>query len=217
MAVVSPHLDDAVLSLGATIARLVREGLAVAVVTVLAGDPASRAPASRWDRACGFGTQGDAAARRREEDRRACAALGAEPRWLPFAGVSYGGPPDEDAAWAALEPALAGAARVLVPGWPLEHADHVWAAGLVRRRSAAPVVLYAEEPYASRVGRAPEVDGVGWEPSAVTWADRRAKGRACRSYRSQFLRRRHLPRRLLLPELLRRDELLGTPLTRAAG
>src|SRR5213080_853986 len=87
--VVSPHLDDAVLSLGAALARAARRGGAVTVLTVLAGDPASETPAGEWDSQAGFATAGEAARARREEDRRACALLGVEPVWLPFSDHQY--------------------------------------------------------------------------------------------------------------------------------
>ena len=47
--VVSPHSDDAVLSLGATIASWVGRGAVVELLTVLALDPESEAPAGGWD------------------------------------------------------------------------------------------------------------------------------------------------------------------------
>jgi LmbE family N-acetylglucosaminyl deacetylase len=49
VAVVSPHLDDAALSLGAAIAALTRSGRTVRVVTPFAGDPSSDAPANGWE------------------------------------------------------------------------------------------------------------------------------------------------------------------------
>ena len=39
--------------------------------------------AGGWDRRGGFATEGESARARREEDRRACAVLGATPVWLP--------------------------------------------------------------------------------------------------------------------------------------
>ncbi len=47
--VVSPHSDDGVLSLGASMARWVREGRDVELLTVLALDPGSDAPTKGWD------------------------------------------------------------------------------------------------------------------------------------------------------------------------
>src|SRR3712207_8859213 len=82
VAVVSPHLDDAVLSLGASMHAAARRGARVEAVTVLAGDPASTTPADDSNRRAGFATAGEAARLRREEDRRACTAVRATPTWL---------------------------------------------------------------------------------------------------------------------------------------
>ncbi len=91
LVILSPHLDDAALSLGATIAYASEVGLAVTVLTVLAGDPDSEEPAGTWDTICGFATAGEAARVRRAEDANACEILGAEPMWLPFAYGDGGG------------------------------------------------------------------------------------------------------------------------------
>lgn len=147
VAVVSPHLDDAALSLGATIARATAAGAEVVVVTVLAGDPASSDPAGRWDARCGFASAADAAVRRRREDAQACELLGARPLWLPFADEQYA-PPDPVAVADALAVAVADAEAVLVPGWPLTHDDHAW---LTRLASAhldhERLGFYLEQPY----------------------------------------------------------------------
>lgn len=75
----SPHLDDAALSCGGQIYQRVQAGAAVLVLTVMAGDP----PGTRVsDYAASFHERWavgvDAVSRRREEDRAACAILGAE-------------------------------------------------------------------------------------------------------------------------------------------
>jgi LmbE family N-acetylglucosaminyl deacetylase len=73
--VVSPHLDDAVLSAGATIAAARAQ---VVVCTVFAGlpEPPLSTPAREFHAVCGLGD--DAVAVRRAEDRAALALLGAE-------------------------------------------------------------------------------------------------------------------------------------------
>ncbi len=73
--VVSPHLDDAVLSAGATIAATRRD---VVVCTVFAGlpQPPLSAPAREFHAVCGLGD--DAVAVRRAEDHGALALLGAQ-------------------------------------------------------------------------------------------------------------------------------------------
>jgi LmbE family N-acetylglucosaminyl deacetylase len=145
--IVSPHLDDAALSLGATIARATAGGVEVDVVTVLAGDPASRDPAGRWDARCGFDSAADAAVRRRREDARACALLGARPLWLPFADEQYS-MPDPGAVADALAAAASEAEVVLVPGWPLTHDDHAWLARLAwTHLDHERLGFYLEQPY----------------------------------------------------------------------
>ncbi len=165
--VVSPHLDDGVLSLGAAIAAWSRAGARVELLTVLGCDPASEAPAGGWDRRGGFATEGASARARREEDRRACAILGATPVWLPFGSVDYERHGDEaDVRRAAVE-AVGAADRVLLPGSPLSHPDHEWlvqtlvADGLDR----GSVALYAEQPYTRRAGAGPHAPP--WLASAV--------------------------------------------------
>jgi LmbE family N-acetylglucosaminyl deacetylase len=194
--VLSPHLDDAVLSLGATIAAATRSGAFVRLLTVLGNDPDSTAPAGPWDQRTGFRTVGEAARARREEDGRACAIVGADPVWLPYGDEQYQRGATDDEVWAAIEPGLVGADTVLVPGFPLQHKDHAWLAGLVlaRRSDRWRVGLYVEQPYALPAGKLRGVEGVlpflqeppVWETIPRTRSERRAKRRACREYRSQL-------------------------------
>ena len=152
LVVVSPHLDDAALSLGATIARASQVRSGVSVVTVLAGDPESSAPASAWDRECGFSSAAEATRGRRAEDKRACEILGAEPVWLPFGDEEHDRGGNDDEIWASLSPLLDGAGVVLVPGYPLAHLDHAWLTRLVVERSVGiPIALYVEQPYAANI------------------------------------------------------------------
>ncbi|KZM73714.1 PIG-L deacetylase family protein [Nocardia terpenica] len=86
---VSPHLDDAVLSVGATLAALTESGRRVVVCTVFAGDPPRPlTPAAvAFHRHCGLGA--DAVAERREEDRRALDVLGCAAVHLGFPDGIY--------------------------------------------------------------------------------------------------------------------------------
>ena len=191
LAVLSPHLDDAALSLGATIAGW--DGR-VRVVTVLAGDPAATDVPGPWDAASGYASSGDAAVARREEDRRAMSILGAEPVWLPFCDEQYERGGGDDRVWDTIVAAVDGADRVLVPGYPLRHADHRWLHELVTRRRPPEwdLGVYVEQPYALR--RRPERDTDPASPAAgLRFAsipsfrrERRAKRRACRAYDSQL-------------------------------
>jgi hypothetical protein len=179
----------------------------VHVVTVLAGDPASRAEAGAWDRRCGFATHAEAVRRRREEDRRACAIVGAQPVWLPFNDEQYERGARDDEIWDEVVRAVRGAEAVLCPGYPVRHPDHAWLARLCVERGVWParLGLYVEQPYtwqttgapdavpeplAALVAAAPQWQRVPASPAALL-----AKTRACFTYRSQLSR---IPRRVLL-------------------
>lgn len=181
LAVISPHLDDGILSLGASIAAARAE---VTIVTVLGGDPSSELPAGDWDCRAGFTTAGEATRMRREEDRQACAVVGARPVWLPFSDHQYPRGGSDADVWEQLEQALGDAESVLVPGHPLMHEDHAWIAGLVRARGlpGRRIGRYVEQPYASAWAPAP----VGWAPVGADLRHRLAKLRACRRYASQL-------------------------------
>ena len=181
--VVSPHLDDGVLSLGASIASWKRAGATVELLTVFACDPDSEAPAGGWDRRGGFSTEGESARARREEDRLACAAVGAAPVWLPFGSVDYERHGDEADVRRAVREAVDRAALVLLPGFPLSHPDHAWLAQtLAGEPLAGQVGGYAEQPYTRRAGGAP----TAYERVPTRFRDRLAKWRAIRRYHSQL-------------------------------
>jgi LmbE family N-acetylglucosaminyl deacetylase len=147
--VVSPHLDDTVLSLGASVARAARSGAEVHSLTVFAYED-SDGPAAPWDADCGFTSAGEARAARRAEDARGCGLVGAIPEWLSFSDVEYGADLyTDDAVWEAMEPFLAGATAVIVPGFPLAVPDHIRLTRLVLQRFGGRVGLYVEQPYAS--------------------------------------------------------------------
>ena len=192
--VISPHLDDAVLSLGATIARASRRGARVCILTVLAGDPESQLPAGGWDREAGFVTQGEAAVGRREEDRRACGILGADPVWLPFPDSQYVHPRHEGDVVSAVHGVVQGADGVLLPGHPLSNRDHAWLTTTLLGSGlpAGQVGFYAEQPYAGRLGVQRSVPGaieglrVAWRPAQTRLLHRVTKVRAISSYRSQL-------------------------------
>ena len=182
--VVSPHLDDGVLSLGASIASWKRAGATVELLTVFACDPDSGSPAGGWDRRGGFSTEGESARARREEDRLACAAIGAAPVWLPFGSVDYERHGDEADVRRAVREAVDGASLVLLPGFPLSHPDHAWLAQtLAGEPLAGQVGGYAEQPYTRRAGAEPEAP---FGRVRTQLRDRLAKWRAIRFYRSQI-------------------------------
>lgn len=204
----APHLDDAVLSVGASLAAAVERGLRVVVCTVFAGDPeppltdAARAFHAHCD------LEDDAVAIRRTEDLAALAEIGAAAIHLTFADAIYrrycGIPlyrrPDAafDPNW-PLEPLLtrdlvAELSRVVAAARPSQvwtclgagnHVDH----RLVRQTTTRlaltkrlPVLLWEDLPYAigTPAGPARLV-----RPVQVAGHHLRAKITAASHYRSQ--------------------------------
>ena len=196
--VVSPHSDDAVLSLGAAIASWARRGARVELLTAFALDPDSQAPAGGWDARAGFATEGAAAAGRRAEDVAACAILGAIPSWLPFGSVDYERHGDEITFREAISAAAAeGVDSLLLPGFPLSHPDHEWLGRALvgARLGCRRLGLYVEQPYGRRTDDEPTVPA--WAEKALGappvfggvsagGRDRLAKWRAVREYRTQL-------------------------------
>lgn len=190
IAVVSPHLDDAVLSLGASIARATRAGAAVSIVTVLAGHEDSEEEAGKWDSGAGFPSAGAAAAARAREDDDACSIVGATPIRLPYWDRQYERGGSSDTIFQAVAEATADADAVLLPGFPLKHEDHVWVTKLVLDRGLANgrIGFYTEQPYAAWGDEAPRTL-VGPERPWFTLegapTDQFLKLRACRAYTTQ--------------------------------
>lgn len=84
--IISPHLDDAVLSVGEIIAA--HEDVTVA--TVFAGMHPSPTLLTAYDKATGFGSSQEAMNTRRTEDDRAMSVLNAKAERAPFLDGQYG-------------------------------------------------------------------------------------------------------------------------------
>lgn len=171
---VSPHLDDAAFSAGATLNRLARAGWRVVVATVFTGstpDPQGFALACQLDK--GLGPEVDYMALRRAEDDDACRRLGAQARQLPFleaphrgyasAPALFAGVRGDDRAAEAVAPALEALLDELAPDLVLApqavgaHADHqVVVRALDVAGPAAPVLWWRDHPYALRRERSAE-------------------------------------------------------------
>lgn len=149
--VLSPHLDDAVLSAWAGM-RAVENAR---VVNVFSGAPADGL-LSRWDRLTGATSSGARMLERQAEDRVALARAGRAATSLGFPEEQYrDGPLDSETLRAALRDAVGDADRVWAPAGIGGHADHLLVrdAALALRRAGGPAVtLYAELPYAVRFG-----------------------------------------------------------------
>jgi LmbE family N-acetylglucosaminyl deacetylase len=109
--VISPHLDDAVLSC----ARFIAAHSGVTVVTVFAGNPpAYPSPQRLWDAQSGFAPDDDVMAARRTEDATALAVLAARPVHLNFIEHTYL-PNDTPVAPDVIAPVLGETLRDLQP------------------------------------------------------------------------------------------------------
>lgn len=108
--IVSPHLDDAVLSIGATLAALTRAGVRCVLCTVFAGRPsAPLTPAGEaFERHAGVR---DLVTVRRREDTAAAAVLGCEVRHLDLLDAVYRRRGDGSAVYAGPGGALVAAAE----------------------------------------------------------------------------------------------------------
>jgi LmbE family N-acetylglucosaminyl deacetylase len=152
--VLSPHLDDAVIDCWSVLTAD-RE---IAVVTVFAGVPGQAGVLVHWDRLAGATDSAALMRARREEDRRALALAGREPRHLDLLPDPYRTPrrtpllADLDRAVTAAVPA---ASAVLAPAvLGVVHPDHllVRSYALAVAGAGVPVELYADQPYAVQYG-----------------------------------------------------------------
>ncbi len=210
----SPHLDDVAFSCGGIAAALARSGWRVLVATAFTR---SVHPASGFALACqrdkGLADTIDYMALRREEDRAACASLGAEPRLLDLpeapnrgygsAAALFAPPRREDDVHRELAPLLAGLvaqqrpALLLAPQGCGRHVDHLRLIEALLdpccREPGAPPVLgfYRDTPYVIRdPGAEPDARVAAHAPHDVAVpiddAARARKQEAVACYRSQL-------------------------------
>jgi LmbE family N-acetylglucosaminyl deacetylase len=162
--VLSPHLDDAVLSCW----HVLSGPGEVTVINVFAGFPTAGSGASWWDRMTGAGDSTARMAERHAEDRAACAMAGRTATYLEFLDDQYD-PPEQsvDEIASALRDVIDPDAVVYAPAALGDHADHeqVRAAALELASSGQRVRLYADHPHAVRNGWPAWVTGA--EPTAA--------------------------------------------------
>ena len=208
---VSPHLDDAVLSAGATLAEYIAAGSEVHVCTLFAGAPQEPLSpiAATFHTSCGLPPDASAVALRIEEDRAAMDELGgARPHHLGYLDAIFRRAADGD--WLCrheramfddlgldhlLRDALAGEVRrltaSLVPDLVLTcaaiggHIDHLVTRAAVQDATTdveLPILLWEDLPYA--VQRGVPFGQRRWPrvASAEPWA---RKWRAVSRYESQ--------------------------------
>lgn len=150
--IISPHLDDAVLSC----AGLLKFADEAIVVTVLAGDAPEGAALTDWDLRCGFDQEDNVMEIRREEDERALSSIGVRPRWLSERQDVYR---TESIDELRVTRMLRGSIEELAPSHlalplGLHHPDHKLVSDIsfdaAREVGLSTVYLYADQPYAHR-------------------------------------------------------------------
>jgi LmbE family N-acetylglucosaminyl deacetylase len=148
--ILSPHPDDAVLSLW----HLLDGDGEVAVLNVFGGSPAGHRGDAWWDRLTGAPDPVARAAERHSEDRAALAIAGREPTDLGFLDGQYrdAEPPLDPVVERIAQTAPEGV--LLAPAALDRHRDHliVRAAALALRTGGREVGLYADVPHATVYG-----------------------------------------------------------------
>lgn len=195
--VVSPHLDDAVLSVG----QLLAGHPDVTVATVFTADPPASRMLTEFDRRSGFVSSSSAMGDRRMEDRRACSTL--DVRWAHLGGVDgqylqRGAATVEDVR-RLLEHELEAHNLERMQGvlgpMGLGHPDHLVVALATLQTAKAhnlPAFVYAELPYRvedpwSLYARDAELAAMGLTTTGcfLGTGDRSRKRKAARLYMSQ--------------------------------
>ncbi|MBQ1076368.1 PIG-L family deacetylase [Micromonospora sp. C31] len=198
----SPHLDDAVFSVGATLAALAAAGWTVEVLTCFTAsvpDPSPFALSTQLDK--GLPTHVDYMELRRAEDVAACRVLHAVPVHLPLpeaphrgygsaADLFTGVHPDDrigPALVTALRPRLRAADLVLAPQALGRHVDHRVVAEAVAV-CATGVLWWRDVPYVSRAPDEPPWQAVpdGVEQPVDIDAHLDAKIRSAGCYTTQL-------------------------------
>lgn len=168
--VLSPHLDDAVLSCW----HVLDGPLDVRVVNVFTGSPNGRRGV--WDELTGAADSAARMGERREEDRAALAVAGRASVDLPLLDVQYRGAGETPDVPSTLAPHLAPGPVVLAPAALGVHRDHelVRRAALGAARRGCHIRLYADLPHAVPYGWPSSVTGrptgpnlqpeAGWRP-----------------------------------------------------
>jgi LmbE family N-acetylglucosaminyl deacetylase len=204
--ILSPHLDDAILSLGDTIASSdERPG----IVTVLGGMPPTQKEGevylSDYDRACGFDNSAQAMRVRRREDDAACDIVGAVPVRWDFLDYQYDNNKDPHPVIEMIQSLHASSTTFYAP-LGIGHPDHRFVALCVeaaircledKRADETPLVVHFYEELPYRVLHPEQVwdrlrylNDTGWSsdplPAPLIQEKRALKEAAVHAYGSQF-------------------------------
>lgn len=209
--VISPHLDDAALSLGASLWRFAQEGKRVLVVTLATAEPEGSLSAIALDLHRRWGLGAGAVGERRLEDDRACAVLGVEALHLGLTDALYrtdatgsplytsyralfGEPHGGDSAWVAglvdRFRQFPSARLVCAPLAAGHHVDHRLTRGAAEEVFGRRLHYYEDFPYSRKRWVRWKAMGVPWGWAGRTWPlcseALAAKIRAITCYASQL-------------------------------
>lgn len=122
--IISPHYDDAVLSMGERIQLLRHDLHGVTIATIFTSVPNEELPLTVFDMNCGFKSPGEAIFTRRLENQRAAAVLDCTTVDAAFYDRQYGQPPPQlDELALAIKPCVNTSAAVYAP-LGINHPDH---------------------------------------------------------------------------------------------
>jgi LmbE family N-acetylglucosaminyl deacetylase len=160
--ILSPHLDDAVLSCWSVLTA----DEDVAVLNVFTGAPEAGSGARWWDRMTGAADSAERMRERLDEDRTALALAGREARGLGLLEAQYREANKTPDVFGSISSALPPGCAVFAPAAMGDHADHVLVrdAGLALCRAEVPVTLYADLPHAIARGWPTWVAGAAGVP-----------------------------------------------------
>jgi LmbE family N-acetylglucosaminyl deacetylase len=218
--ILSPHLDDAVLSCWQVLA----EPGEVVVINVFAGVPTQLDAPGWWDDYTGAADSGQRVRERIEEDRRALDLAGRTAVNLSFLDEQYR---DRGLPVALItkevEPLLAPRARISAPAALANHTDHALVRGvaLQLRDAGFAVSLYADLPHAAQHGWPSWVTGkrraVPRDLAAASWdhilAGTGARAPTVHALSAEACARKLAAVRMYRTQLQALEELAGRPLT----
>ncbi len=209
--VLSPHLDDAALSLGAGLWQLACDGARVLVVTLATAEPKGHLSPIARDLHRRWSLEIDVVARRRQEDDRACAELGVEALHLGLTDALYrtddegsalypslrslfGSPHQGDRQWrddlVERFRRLPAAERICAPLAAGHHVDHQLTCRAAEEAFGADLFYYEDFPYSRKRWVRWKAMGRPWAWRSQTWevSDEAlaAKVRAVACYASQL-------------------------------
>lgn len=183
MIVISPHLDDAVFSVGAFIG----DNPGAVIATVFAGTPGTGV--TPYEQSAGFASSMEAVISRIQEDHAAAEVLGATVRHGSFLDRPHRDQPIPlEILEGFLSAIMDGHDAILIP-LGLHHPDHILVADLAKRAAlctGADVLVYEELPYAAQYPTQRNALTASFTSLAHEGSTTQAKRDAVACYRSQL-------------------------------